>query len=553
MGDESVSEALQRLAVLEGDRSAIESQWQAVENYILPYRGKFFTAEPSESGVDWNKRHVFDATAVHACQSLAASLHAALVPASLRWFSMGWRDPRMRDNRDWAAWLDEVSEIMYQEVRKSNFHTEVGEFFQEMPGFGTAALMLEERADSKGRFAGLQFTAIPIKEVFFEMDFDRGVRTLFRVLRLTPGQIISRFGADSLPDGVREKMLSPGAASTRFDVVFHVWRRDGVDEYEGKGRELPVHLRPFGYRYILRDCGALLGEEGGYHETPAFVVRWGRNASSQWGYSPALVALGDVLTLNHLVEMILDAGEKAIDPPMVTTERGLLTALDLRPRGLNVVRSKDDLAPLITGARFDVGQLRVEDLRKAIKAHFHMDQLELKDNPYMTATEVTVRYELMQRHLSPTVGHVEEELFDLMLTRVFHILWRNKRLPKLPKAEVEGADSNIDILYTGPLSRAQRADAVMAVDRYMQVAVALSQVNPEALDNLDVDAALDVYREYMAVPARVQASRENIEALRRDRKQQQQQAQQLAMTQAAGQAAEATGKGAQALEEARQQ
>jgi len=94
---------------------------------------------------------------------------------------------------------------------------------------------------------------------------------------------------------------------------------------------------------ILYEDATQLGDEGGYFEMPAFVPRWRKTAGSQWGYSPAMVCLSDVLTLNQLVELILIAGEKVVDPPVLGRRRGVFGDVDLRAGGYTTVADEKSI------------------------------------------------------------------------------------------------------------------------------------------------------------------------------------------------------------------
>ena len=149
------------------------------------------------------------------------------------------------------------------------------------------------------------------------------------------------------------------------------------------------------------------------------------------GNSPAMIALPDIMTLNQLVELIIRSSEKVVDPATLVTERGLISDLDLTPGGMTVVRDiEGSVKPYESRARFDVSELQREKLKDSVNRAFYVDQLQLKDSPAMTATEVQVRYELMQRLLGPTLGRLMSDFLDPLLSRTFSIMYRNGALPE---------------------------------------------------------------------------------------------------------------------------
>ena len=104
--------------------------------------------------------------------------------------------------------------------------------------------------------------------------------------------------------------------------------------------------------------------------------------------------------------------------------------------------------------------LCLADVRASVRRIFFSDQLELNEGPQMTATEVQVRYELMQRLLGPTLGRLQSEFLNPIVERAFYSMLRGNALPQMP--ECCNARFDLDIEYVGPLARSQKMDEVTA-------------------------------------------------------------------------------------------
>ena len=76
------------LSRLQEKRSNWESHWQEVSDYMLPRK-----AEITKERARGDKRHtlIFDATAIHALELLAASLHGMLTSPANKWFSLRFK------------------------------------------------------------------------------------------------------------------------------------------------------------------------------------------------------------------------------------------------------------------------------------------------------------------------------------------------------------------------------------------------------------------------------------------------------------------------------
>jgi len=184
-----------------------------------------------------------------------------------------------------------------------------------------------------------------------------------------------------------------------------------------------------------------------------------------------------------------------LDPPTFERDGAVTGSLKLYPGGRNVARNKDDVWTLDRHIKYDVSQIKEEELRQSIRQIFYSDQLKLQEGPEMTATEVQVRYELMQRLLGPTIGRDESELMNPMIERVFGTMFRANSsqfqvLPPPPPVLAKMGIREIDIEYEGPLAKAQRMTELAANKQVYAVAIDISTVQPEVLDNLDGDAAV---------------------------------------------------------------
>ena len=410
-------------------------------------------------------------------------MHGALTSPAIRWFSFKARNTQLNANTKIAQWLEHASDAVFFALQDSNFNLEANEGYLDLAGFGTSIIFEEPMSDVS--WEGLDFSAIPVREGYFEQDYKGRVFRFYRILQWTATQIVTKFGKDNVPKHIIEKAENASTVDEKIDIIFCVYPRDEVKGDTTWVRKLAPKKRKYGYKYVLRAEGEPLGKEGGYYEMPAYVPRWQKTSGSQWGFSPATIALSDTITLNALVELILQALEKVVDPATLTTERGLISDLDLGAAGLTVVRTLEDLAPYESRANFNASTLIVDDLRNRIRQVFLVDQLELKESPQMSATEVNARVDLMQRLLGPVLGRLQNDFLSPMIERTFRILWRAGKINDPPK-ELTGEDE-IDIEYTGPMARAQRSDKIAAIEQHLQAVMAVGEVFPDLVAQVDQD------------------------------------------------------------------
>ncbi len=539
-------EIKKRFEALWTQRKTVEQTWDLIEQFIMPIRGgKFFETQESEHTIDWRRgRMVFDSTAQNAMYTLASSMHGALTSPSTRWFSLKFRDQELNKVTANTQWLEKAADAIFFALQDSNFNLEVNEGYLDLTGFGTAVIFEEPISDTEWK--GLSFSAIPIREAYFEQNHTGQVHRFYRMLQWTAVQIVSKFGKENVPDLIKEKAKNAQSVDEKIDIIFCVYPRDNIDD-TSTANKLQPKQRKYGFKYILRASGEEVGVEGGYYEMPAYVPRWQKASGSQWGFSPATVALSDVLTLNALVELILQALEKVVDPANLTTERGLISDLDLGAAGLTVVRNIDDLVPYESKANFNASTLLVEDLRNRIRQTFLVDQLELKESPAMSATEVNARIDLMQRLLGPVLGRLTNDFLDPMIERTFRMLWRNGKIPEMP-AGIEGRE--FDAEYTGPMSRAQRTDKIQSIEGYLNSIGAMGEMLPEMVQLIDQEGTGRILASLRGAPTAILKDEKTYNDEKKAREAEEKEMRQNAMNQAAGDAAKAQGEGQAAMQSA---
>jgi len=538
----------QRVAQRSGERKNLEGMWKLVEQFISPYRTMFFQSKMSENSVDWRLRDLFDSSAIFANQNLAASLDGSLTNSAIQWFHYIFKEPQAAAFVEVNKWLEEVNRIAYTYLQGSNFGLESNELYLDLTSFGVGGLAHNILENPDGSMDAMNFKSLPIDEWFFDEDYKGEVTNFYRLFYWTAEQILTKFGQDDIPIEIYDQAISGNRSNVRHEVIYCVYKRTGPGfEAVNTFSILEPDARPYGEKYFLKESLEDLGEEDGYYEMPVYIPRWRKSTGSIWGWSPSMTAIYDVLTLNQVVEMTFQAGEKAIDPAILTTRRGVYGNIDLSAAGVTVVSNLDAMKAFESKARFDISNITKSDLQNAIDRAFYADQLQLKDSPAMTATEVHARIQLMQRLLGPTYGRLQSDFLDRLLNRTFMSLYRYRLLPPIPQIVTDNG-WQLQVDYLGPLAKSQRFNDAQAIERTLGVAQALSEKWPRIVDNIDEDTAIRELGEVVGTPAKIWRSRDEVQNIREVQDEQIQKDQQVADATAEGEAMEAQGKGQQALQ-----
>ena len=506
-----------RLNTMQSGRGTWEDHWQEILDYVMPRKADIVTKRTKG---EKRAEVLFDSTAITASNLLSASLQGTLTSPSMQWFYLKLREKELNEIRDVQLWLEDSAKRMYDVFNESNFNTEVHEMYLDMVTMGTASLFVEE---GRGGFdeAGVHFNTLHISEYYIQENTSGYVDTVYRKYKLTARQAVQEFGEENLG----EKVLQ--AAKDKPDKNFNfIHAVEPLEDYErsmGKGAtKLPFHS----CHVCEEDKMVVRG--GGYNEFPYLVPRWSKATGEIYGRSPSYNALADIKTLNKSVEIGLKAWSKAIDPPLLVQDDGVIGRVRMTPGGITVVRDDAAVKPFQSGANVQLTDMKEEQLRSAIRQAYYSDQLQLQQGPQMTATEVQVRYELMQRLLGPTLGRFQSEFLNPLIERVFGIMNRAGALLEAPP-EVQGA--KLDIEYVGPLARSQKMEEAIAVERLYQLVMQIAPADPSLMDIIDNDEAIRARAELLGVPKSVLRGREEVQEMREARMQQQAMQEQMAMQQ----------------------
>ena len=512
-----------RCSNLESIRSTWEDHWQEILDYVMPRKADVtFVRSKGEKRTEV----LYDSTAITANNLLAASLQGTLTSASLPWFHLKLRDTETNQNRDVQLWLEDSAKRMYEIFNESNFNTEVHELYLDLVSIGTGAIFVEEGSKGFDK-EGIHFNCLHIAEYFIQENINGKVDTLYRKYKLTARQAIQEFGEENVGEKILESVKEK--PDKEFNFIHAVEPTEDYERAVGKSStKLPVHS----CHVCTED--KMVVRTGGYNEFPYLVPRWSKATGEIFGRSPSYNALPDIKTLNKAVEIGLKAWAKAIDPPLLVQDDGVIGRVRMTPGGVTVVRHDGAIKPLQIGSNWQITDMKENQLRTSIRQAYYSDQLQLQDGPQMTATEVQVRYELMQRLLGPTLGRFQTEFLNPLIERTFGIMLRAGGL--LPEPDVIKGQK-IDIEYVGPLARSQRMEESVAIDRLYELAMNVVQIDPSIMDNINHDEAIRLRGDLLGVPKIILRARDEVEELREQRQQAQMAQQQAEQQQQAAQAA----------------
>jgi len=515
----------QRTAEMKLQRNRFEAHWREIVEFQLPWRGKGLWSKPSETEVnDGAKKHgsIFNSVPEDAHEVLAAGMHSGLTSPARPWFRLTIPDADLADDYQVKVWLWEVERRIMQVFARSNIYNALHAMYNQLGGFGTAAVALEEDF-----YTVIRAKSFEIGEYWIGADHRGVVDTFYREVWMTVGQVVNKFGIGNCSTTV-QRLFENGNLEKPVAVCHLVEPND-----DRMKLELP---RDFSWRSIYFEYG-LEGNKfldvGGYQEFPIIAPRWDVAGSNVWGYAPGMKVLPDCKMLHKLERKSLVALDKVIDPPvtapgnlkgsLINTMPGGLTHADSTGTGVGI-RPLYEIRPDLPAAEQKI--MRVE--QRIQRGLFYDLFMMLSGAPVpsqMTATEVLERHEEKLLMMGPVLERVHSEALTPLIDRTFAIMWRGGLIPEPPE-EIQGESLRVEFISV--LAQAQKMINVTSLQQTMAFVGNLVAAAPDALDKIDTDEAVELYADAVGVSPKLLRPEEDVQKIRDDRAAAQQKQQNLA-------------------------
>nr|WP_253307814.1 portal protein [Rickettsia endosymbiont of Ceutorhynchus assimilis] len=503
MRDE-LSSKIEYFETIKTKREKWGTVWDELKKYVCPQTT--------------SNKEIFDSTAIWSREQLASGLQSLMVNRAIKWFSInlleqsggGEEEQQLNELPEVKLWLEIVENNILNVFNNpgSNFYNQIHEFFLNLAAFGTSIFYVEEEPSLQ---SGLFFRNISLRECYFEEDKYGFVNSMYRLFNMNVKTAASKW-ADFAP--FKEKLLK--SPDEQIEILHIVAPADD----SGKKKSLAYTSQ---YIYLAEQQ---VISEGGYSYFPFFVTRWIKEEGEVYGYAPAHHVLPDVKLLNSLRQITLKVAQKQLDPPLLVPKDGYYLPLYTTPGSVNFYRNgmADKIVPLTGMENILPTEIEQNQCRDAVFKAFYIDIFRMqKENKEMTALEVQIRNEEQMRLMSPMVGRIETEFLNPLIRTIYGILLKYNKLPLLEGVE----NTQIDIAYTSPLTRAQKSSAISSMEQVIGFFQRSGIINlcPEVYDNINWDLCFKLFFELRGAPQSVLKSDREVMQLRQQRKLQMQQQQ----------------------------
>lgn len=529
---------VERGARLFGQKGTLDTRNQEIADHFYPERADFTVMR--DIGDEWAD-HLMTGYPSMVRRDLGNALGSMLRPRAKTWFHMGVaRDEQIdHEGRQWLEWASGVQRrAMYDRV--TNFTRATKEADHDFAAFGSPVLSVE----TNRRDMALLYRCWHPRDVVWCEDAYGAIGEVHRKWKPE-----ARTLAQLFPGGLHPKVSESLAKEPYREIPCkHVVLR--AESYDASRR----FRTPWVSLHIDCENDHIMEERGSWSRVYV-IPRWMTISGSQYAYSPAtLVALPDARLIQAMTLTLLEAGEKAVNPPMVGVSEAIRGDLQIYAGGFTAVDREYDerlgevLRPLTqdkSGLPF--GLEMADRMSAMLREAFYLNTLSLppQGGPDMTAYEVGQRVQEYIRQALPLFEPMEYEYNGALCEETFETLLREGAFgpPDSIPESIRGRE--IQFKFESPLAdMVEREKGQTFLEAKAILAEALA-VDPSAAALVDFPTTLRDVLGGIGAPAKWLRSPEDVEAMLRQQAEQQQAADMLARMQSGAAAAKDLGAAAQ--------
>ena len=524
-------------------RSSLLSLWQNIAEEFYIERADF-TSGRSMTSVFGD--HNTTSYPMIARRDLANTFSSMLRPTDKQWFYL-------RAVQDWREsdtalkWMEYATDVQQRAMydSDSNFVRATKEADNDFATFGQCAISVELNR----RKQALLYRTWHLRDVAWCEGAEGKVETIHRNWK-PEARILQQLFKNIHPSVLRCAEKEPYKEINSRHIVIP------TEDYQS-GDIKKKHKTPYISFHMDIENNHIM-EEVGVTNKMYVIPRWQTVAGSQYAFSPATIAaLQDARLIQEMTLTLLEAGQKAVDPPMLAVQEAIRSDISLYAGGITWTDSEYDerLGEVLRPLTQDMGGIPLgiemqRDVRAQIAEAFFLNKIGLPPvKGDMTAFEVGQRVAEYIRNALPLFEPMEVEYNGGICEMTFDILLQNGAFGAIDSIpdELRGADMRFK--FESPLAAAKEHQKSQKFLETKAMVLEASQLDPNARHIFDVQFALRDVLSAGVSPATWVKSQEDIDAAMEAEAQQQQTQQMMMDVAQGGMAAEQIGKAGKALQE----
>lgn len=550
MSDSAAKELISIGDQLFSAKQPILSLWQAQAEQFYPESADY-TYQRS-MGMEFAS-HLMTGSQALASQELANAIMAMCRPPGQTWVHPRTGVVALDHDIPNLRWLDYAGGTLLRAFYdgRSGFNRATKEGDRDFAVVGNCCIRIKPNRD----WTGLSFRAKHMRDVAFAENPEGYIDQIHVKDTMTKRNMVVAF-----PNTVSDKVKRASAPGTGKDPFGKVNVRHIVmpaTEYDtgiAKSEMTPDGKKRRGYALpwvsiIIDVDNEVVLEEVGQHQMGYIPPRWSTKPGFVYGYSPpSVISISDARMLQQITLTLLEAGQKAVDPPMAAVGNDVIQGgVNAFAGGISWIdpdydeRTGGAIRPLYGPNAFPQlgwGVEREDRIVKAIRdAHF-LSQIKFPDTTKArTAYETQKMWEEFVRSATPLIEPISSEYNFALCDQSFEMLLRMNAMGPISDIPKSLRGREIKFQFDSPLTVGQQAVLAQTFTSVLGITQGAVNLDPTLTNDLDADAA---YRDALiavGAPATWIKSTADANAAKDQQRQQiaaQQQAQQGLATAGAG-------------------
>lgn len=475
-------------------RIALMSLWQEQADNFYSERADFTVTR--SLGLDFAS--ILSTSYPLLCRRELANLVSQMLrPKDKQWFDISiFREDKL--DSAGKAWLQAQTQVqtraMYDPA--SMFHRAVTEGDNDFVTFGQSVKSIELARDKES----LLYRCWHLRDVAWAENYKGQVDIIHRKSKPTVRQFCKEF-PKYVRDGAASLKLQEKMDKSPYDPIEYRHIVMPADEYDYKSNEFYKGIRlkhPYISIFIDVENQEVISETGMWNKRYV-IPRWQTVSGSQYAYSPATVcALPDARLIQALTLILLEAGEKAVTPPMVTPGGVIRSDVNLFAGGITTYDAEydektgevlriipHDYSGLQYGAKLQ------SDVKEMIYNAFYLNKIALPPmTKEMTAFEVSQRVSEYVRNALPIFGPMEMEENGATCEITFDLLFREGVFGSIADMPQSLRGQDIQFKFTSPLHGLSEAQKIGMFNQAKAMLAEAAAMDPGSVNMLDVRKAL---------------------------------------------------------------
>lgn len=495
-------------------RGTLLTLWQEIADNFYPERADFTVTR--SLGMEF-AANLDTSYPILARRDLGNAFSAMLRPSEKNWFTI--RPNREEKETDRALkWLEMAEQTQRRAMydRVSQFVRATKEGDNDFAAFGQCVLSVELNRYGNA----LLYRCWHLRDVAWCENHEGKVDTVHRKWKPTIQTLQSLF--KNLAPQINDEMLrrEPYKEIECRHIIIPsegyeaAKNADGAQGQKWKTPYVSIHL-DVENEHVMEEVGVW---------NPMYVIpRWQTVSGSQYAFSPATVAaLPDARLIQAMSYVIVNAGEKAVDPPMIATQEAVRSDVQIFAGGITWIDAEYDerlgeaLRPIPADhSGLSMGLEMVKDTREMIKEAFFLNRLSMPpaNQGNMTAFEVGQRIQEYIRNALPLFEPMENDYNGAICEITFDLLLRGGAFGPVDLIPPEIRGSEVQFRFESPLREAAERMKGQTFLQTKQMIAEAAPLDPMAPAMFDARTALRDALRGVGTPAKWLRSEQQVAAI----------------------------------------